>query len=37
VAHELLDAGAPALEDPLKQRIETEAQGQAPAHQQPAG
>jgi hypothetical protein len=37
MAHELFDAGAPAVVSPLEQRIETEAEEQAPAHQQAAG
>ena len=37
MAHELFDAGAPAVVSPLEQRIETKAQGEAPTHQQAAG
>jgi hypothetical protein len=37
LAHELFDAGAPAVVSPLEQRIETKAQGDAPTHQQAAG
>lgn len=34
--HQLLDAGAPAVVGPLKQRIDTETNEQNPAHQQAA-
>ena len=37
LAHQLLKAGAPALEDPLEQGINAEAQGQAASHNEPAG
>jgi hypothetical protein len=37
LAHELFDAGAPAVVSPLEQRIETKAQGEARTHQQAAG
>ena len=37
MAHELFDAGAPAVVSPLEQRIETKAQGEAPTHEQAAG
>jgi hypothetical protein len=37
LAHELFDAGAPAVVSPLEQRIETKAQGESPNHQQAAG